>query len=82
MTIQKYECEIQCKVERRWLYRVFGNVSVDRCVFHFWLFTGVGRYPTSWYVVFVCIHVLEQWPHDDLYLSFKLTARLQIFSKK
>ena len=60
MTFQKYEREIQCKVERRWLYTVFGNVSVDWCVFHFWLFTAVDSYPTSWYSVSVCIHVLEQ----------------------
>jgi len=81
MAFRKYSCEIQCKEGRRWVYTVFGNVSVYRCMFNVWLFTDVDRYPTSWYVVSVCIHVFKQWPHDDLYLSLKLLARLQTFAK-
>ena len=36
---------------------------------------------TSWYLVFVCIHVLLQWPDDDVHMTSKFVARKWTFAK-
>jgi hypothetical protein len=32
-------------------------------------------FTVKWYLVSVCIHILVQWPDDDIYWSLKLITR-------